>query len=94
MSSTAIIVIAIVIGVVAIPLAGIIQSYMLEKEKIKADMVVRTEEVRAKNQLEIERLMHSPDKSAASARDHLGGNNPNKLEDLGLDKREVRERQR
>lgn len=85
MGSTAITVIAIATGVVAISLAGIIQSYLIEKEKIKADMLVRTEEIRAKNQLEIERLMQTP-KSAGLSTDLL--------DDMGLDKREIKEKQR
>ncbi len=35
---------------------GMFYSYMVKKEKIKADAAVRAEEIRAKNQLEIEKL--------------------------------------
>lgn len=41
---------------VCIPIAGIIQDYNLKKEKIRADAMVRAEEIKAKNQLEIEKL--------------------------------------
>ncbi len=34
-------------------------KYKLKKEQIKADALVKTEEIKAKNQLEIERLMQS-----------------------------------
>ena len=85
MGSTVAIVCAIVIGVIAVPLAALIQDFLIKKEKIKADTIVRTEEVRAKNQLEIERLVHQS-KSAASSTDQLN--------DMSFDRREVREKQR
>ena len=35
-----------------------ILKYRLKKEQIKADAMVRAEEIKAKNQLEIEKLIH------------------------------------
>lgn len=36
----------------------LVLKYRIKKEQIKADVLVRTEEVKAKNQLEIEKLIH------------------------------------
>ncbi len=46
----------ICVSIVSISIAGIIQDYNLKKEKIRADAMVRAEEIKAKNQLEIEKL--------------------------------------
>jgi hypothetical protein len=35
---------------------GMLYSYMINKEKIKADAAVKAEEIRARNQLELEKL--------------------------------------
>ena len=55
---------------IIIPIAGMLTAviivtvivytkYRLKVEQIKADAMVRAEEVRAKNQLDLEKLMHS-----------------------------------
>lgn len=46
----------ICVSIVSISIAGILQDYNLKKEKIRADAMVRAEEIKAKNQLEIEKL--------------------------------------
>lgn len=46
----------ICVSIVSISIAGIIQDYNLKKEKIRADAMIRAEEIKAKNQLEIEKL--------------------------------------
>lgn len=40
----------------------LVLKYRIKKEQIKADVLVRTEEVKAKNQLEIEKLIHEDSK--------------------------------
>ncbi len=47
----------ITIGVFSYTLCQEVLKYKLKKEQIKADTLVRTEEVRCKNQLEIEKLL-------------------------------------
>jgi hypothetical protein len=49
----------ICVAVAAISIVPMIQDYKLKKEKIKADAMVRAEEIKAKNQLELEKLMVS-----------------------------------
>lgn len=44
-------------GVVVIVVFDYIKTFLLKREQIKADTIVRTEEVKAKNQLEIEKLL-------------------------------------
>lgn len=44
-------------GVVIIVAFDYIKAFLLKKEQIKADTIVRTEEIKAKNQLEIEKLL-------------------------------------
>lgn len=52
-------VIALAVVLVSVYLTiELVLKYRLKKEKIKADAMVRTEEVKAKNQLEIEKLIH------------------------------------
>lgn len=66
--STGIIITAIICASVAvISIVPMVQDYKLKKEKIKADALVRAEEVKAKNQLEIEKLYIS-DNNKASAK--------------------------
>lgn len=62
MDQTTVIAIAVVVlGFLSFSYISIqeFMKYKLKKEQIKADALVRTEEIKAKNQLEIERLMHS-----------------------------------
>ncbi len=44
-------------GVVVIVVFDYIKTFLVKREQIKADTIVRTEEVKAKNQLEIEKLL-------------------------------------
>ena len=53
-----------VITITAI-LADTISKYKLKKEQIKADAMVRAEEIRARNQLELEKLMCQGQEKAA-----------------------------
>ncbi len=50
-------IITLIITVTAI-LADTISKYKLKVEQIRADALVRTEEVRTRNQLELEKLLH------------------------------------
>lgn len=64
--NTGIIITAIIcISVAAIAIVPMVQDYSLKKEKIKADALVRAEEIKAKNQLEIEKLYISDNNKAA-----------------------------
>lgn len=64
--STGIIITAIICASVAvISIVPMVQDYKLKKEKIKADALVRAEEVKAKNQLEIEKLYISQSNKAS-----------------------------
>lgn len=56
MSSTIILTSIVTAGIVAIVLIDTLKSYFIKKEQIRADALVRAEEVKAKNQLEIEKL--------------------------------------
>lgn len=49
--------VGLIITITAI-LSDTISKYKLKVEQIKADALVRVEEVRSRNQLELERLMH------------------------------------
>lgn len=49
---------AIMIIAVTAILSTAISKYKLKVEQIRADAMVRAEEVRSRNQLELERLMH------------------------------------
>ncbi len=52
-------VIALAVVLVSVYLTiELVLKYRIKKEQIKADAMVRTEEVKAKNQLEIEKLIH------------------------------------
>ncbi len=67
--STPIIITAIIsISVLAIVLSEQIKDYKLRKQQMNADAMVRAEEIKAKNQLEIEQLYmlnnHQQSKSA------------------------------
>lgn len=73
MSSGIIITVIICVSVAAISIVPIVQDYKLKMEKIKADALVRAEEVKAKNQLEIEKLYISQsNKSSAKSEDNNG----------------------
>lgn len=61
--------VGLIITVTAI-LASTISKYKLEAEKIRADAMVRAEEVRSRNQLELERLMRQEQKDAAEQQVH------------------------
>ena len=47
----------VTVGIFSYTLCQEVLKYKLKKEQIKADTLVRTEEVRCKNQLEIEKLL-------------------------------------
>lgn len=65
--STGIIITAIICASIAvISIVPMVQDYKLKKEKIKADALVRAEEVKAKNQLEIEKLYISQSNKASA----------------------------
>ncbi len=49
--------VGLIIAVTAI-LTDAISKHKLRVEKIKADTIIRTEEIRAKNQLELEKMIH------------------------------------
>ncbi len=57
MDSNAVIAIAAVLVSIYLTIQEILK-YRLKKEQIKADAMVRAEEIKAKNQLEIEKLIH------------------------------------
>ena len=65
MITTIIITATICTSVVAISLGGIYQDYRLKKENIRADAMVRAEEIKAKNQLEIEKMYISSNQQPA-----------------------------
>lgn len=67
-------------GVVIIVALDYVKTFLLKREQIKADTIVRTEEVKAKNQLEIEKLLRQDQFQ-----------NSNRFEESG-DERTVRER--
>lgn len=67
-----------------------IKDYKLQKEKIKADALVRVEEVKARNQLELEKLM-SRDKSASGKSNHdYGYDMDEDLSNTGRSKEKLR----
>lgn len=49
----------ICLSIVAIVVMDNVKNYKLQKEKIKADAMVKVEEINAKNRLELEQLMVS-----------------------------------
>ncbi|EPR12781.1 hypothetical protein [Ruminiclostridium papyrosolvens] len=57
MDSNAVIAVAVVLISIYLTTQEILK-YRLKKEQIKADALVKTEEIKAKNQLEIEKLIH------------------------------------
>ncbi len=57
MDSNAVIAVAVVLISIYLTTQEILK-YRLKKEQIKADAMVRAEEIKAKNQLEIEKLIH------------------------------------
>ncbi len=57
MDSNAVIAVGAVLLSVYLTIQEILK-YRLKKEQIKADAMVRAEEIKAKNQLEIEKLIH------------------------------------
>lgn len=69
--------VCLVISVTAI-LADSITKYKLKVEQIRADALVRSEEVRTKNQLELEKLLRQ--ESTASS-DNLHVSNDEAIED-------------
>lgn len=50
-----------------------IKSIILKKEQIKADALIRAEEIKARNQLELEKLLHqdAPGQRNASVHDRV-----------------------
>lgn len=58
--------VGLVITVTAI-LSDAISKYKLKVEQIRADAMVRAEEVRSRNQLELERLMQKDQENAAGS---------------------------
>jgi len=58
--------IGFIITITAI-LSDTISKYKLKVEKIKADALVRSEEVRTRNQLELERLLRQDELSSAGS---------------------------
>lgn len=70
---------------IVIVLTDTIKSYLIKKEQIKADALVKAEEIKAKNQYEIEKLMHAEQqaKSKKTENDWL---------ELSGDERKVREK--
>jgi hypothetical protein len=48
----------ITFGIVVIVGMESLKSFFLDRERIKADALVRIEEVKAKNQFELEKLIH------------------------------------
>ena len=52
-----------------------ITRYKLKVEQIKADAMVRAEEVRSRNELELERLMRQDQTNNTSATSNSSGNN-------------------
>ena len=59
--------VGLIITVTAI-LTDAISKYKLKVEQIRADTIVRTEEVRARNQLELEKMMHQQAGTSADYR--------------------------
>ncbi len=57
--------------VIAIKLTDSITKYKLKVEQIKADALVRAEEVRSRNQLELEKLIRQEQNSKSGA--HVNG---------------------
>ncbi len=57
MDSNAVIAVAVVLISIYLTTQEVLK-YRLKKEQIKADAMVRAEEIKAKNQLEIEKLIH------------------------------------
>ncbi len=61
---------AIAVGLiitVTVVLSDAITKYKLKVEQIRADAMVRAEEIRSRNQLELERLMHQENGTAAES---------------------------
>lgn len=59
--------VGLIITVTAI-LSDTISKYKLKVEQIRADAMVRAEEVRSRNQLELERLMRQDQETASGSR--------------------------
>jgi hypothetical protein len=57
MVSGVLVTLIISVAIVAIVVIGVTQDYLVKREQIRANAMVRAEEVKAKNQLEIERLV-------------------------------------
>lgn len=55
-------------SIVSISVMGILKDYSLKKEQIKANALVKAEEIKARNQLEIEKLIHGGNARANSPR--------------------------
>jgi len=78
-----------IVAVTAI-LANAISKHKLKVEQIKADAMVRVEEVRARNQLELERLVREEQAARAGMTDKAN-NYEHQNEEYGRQKSRVRE---
>lgn len=77
------------VGIIAV--SGIFTSFLLKREKIKAEALIRSEEIQAKNRLDIEMLLMKSGKNNSESNVNLVNSNES---NLGIDVRTVRERQR
>lgn len=67
MSTSVTLALIITTGIVITVVIDHIKTFLLKREQIKADAIIKTEEIRAKNQLEIEKLIRQ-DQSRATHR--------------------------
>jgi len=72
-----------------IPITGIYTSFLLKKEKIKADAMIRAEEIRARNRLDIEMLLKEREAKA----ENIYNTDYNDELSYSRDERQVREKQ-
>jgi len=53
------IILIIFTAIAIIPVTAIVTSFFLKRERIKADALIKAEEIQAKNRLDIELLLHN-----------------------------------
>lgn len=79
-----------VVSIVVIAVTAILAKYKLKVEQIKADAMVRAEEVRCRNQLELEKILREGHNATADLR--AGTNEPEHLdEEYGRRKSRIHE---
>jgi hypothetical protein len=84
MVSGVLVTLIISVAIVAIVVIGVTQNYLVKREQIRANAMVRAEEVKAKNQLEIERLVVG-DRTRTAVRDITNSEDPDR-DSIGREK--------